>query len=152
MKVFSQLGASLERSPRRRGMFALIAASAALAAAGAAYAFHGPFSANLVSATFYANTVANSQSQTCTATNNDSIQVTNATYSGTASSSDANLNGPITIDVRSIYDATTNAGSLSGDVVITNTAPNTGFEGRFDRGEREGRCSGAPDRPGARGR
>ena len=43
-----------------------------LAATGAAFAWNGPFSASLVSATFYANTVANSQSHTCTATNKKS--------------------------------------------------------------------------------
>jgi hypothetical protein len=103
----------------------------ALAMSGAALAWEGEgvSSASLVSATFYANTVGNSQSQTCTAANNDSIQLTEATYTGTAaSSSDTHLNGPITIDVRSSYDATTKAGSLSGDVEIGNPVS---FEGRL---------------------
>ena len=55
--------------------------------------------------------------------------MTEATYTGTAASSDAHLNGPITVDVRSIYDATTNAGSLTGDVQINNSS--TSFEGRL---------------------
>jgi hypothetical protein len=102
----------------------------ALATSGAAFAWEGEgfSSASIVSATFYANTVSNSQSQTCTAANNDSIQLTEATYTGTAASSDTNLNGPITIDVRSSYDATSKAGSLAGDVVIGNPAT---FEGRL---------------------
>jgi hypothetical protein len=103
----------------------------ALGMSGAALAWEGEgvSSASLVSATFYANTVSNSQSQTCTAANNDSVQVTDATYAGTAAgSSDTNLNGPITIDVRSSFDATTKAGSLSGDVEIGNPVS---FEGRL---------------------
>jgi hypothetical protein len=117
----------------RRGLLAA-AVVVALAAAGAAFAWEGEgfSSTSLVTATFYANTVSNSQSQTCTAANNDSIQVTDATYTGTAASSDAHLNGPITLEVRSVYDATTNAGTVFADVQIGNPAtPPASFEGRL---------------------
>jgi hypothetical protein len=73
--------------------------------------------------------VANSQSQTCTAANGDSIQVTEATFTGTASSSDPHLNGPITIDATSVFDATTTVGTVTGDVNINGGA--AGFEGRL---------------------
>jgi hypothetical protein len=102
---------------------------AMLAAAGSALAFHGFSSAGQVAATFSANTVTNSQSQTCTAANNDSIQVTEARFTGTAASSDANLNGPITVDAISVFDATTNAGTVSARVMIGSGA--AGFEGRL---------------------
>jgi hypothetical protein len=130
MKVSSNIGVSL-RAPRRRGMFAVAGSVVALAAAGGAFAWHGSSSASLVSATFYANTVSNSQTQTCTAANNDSIQVSDATFAGTASSTDAQLSGPITIDARSVYDATTNAGSLTGDVQIGSGTSTARFEGRL---------------------
>jgi hypothetical protein len=111
---------------RRRTGLVAVTAVAMLAITGGALAWHGFSSATLVSATFSANTVANSQSQTCTATNNDSIQVTEATYTGTATSADTHLTGPVTIDATSVYDATTNAGTVSGDLTI-----GTGFEGHF---------------------
>jgi hypothetical protein len=114
------------RARRRTGLFAATTV-AMLAITGGALAWHGGFSsATPVSATFSANTVANSQSQTCNATNNDSIQVTEATFTGTASSADTHLTGPVTIHATSVYDATTNAGTVSGDLMI-----GTGFEGRF---------------------
>jgi hypothetical protein len=131
MKVFP-LKTGSPGGIRRRGVLAIVAAVAALAVSGAALAWHGGFgSASLVSATFFANTVSNSQSQTCTAAKNDSIQVTFATYTGTATSSDANLNGPITLDVKSVYDATTNAGSLSGIARIGTQGSSSGFFGGF---------------------
>jgi hypothetical protein len=107
----------------------VIAAVAVLAAAGGALAWHGFSSATIVSATFSATTVSNSQSQTCTAGNNDSIQVTDATYTGTATSTDTHLNGPITIHARSVFDATTGAGTVTGDVSIGSSG--TGFFGRL---------------------
>jgi hypothetical protein len=110
---------------RRTGLFAATTI-AVLVLAGGALAWHGSSSASLVSATFSANTVTGSQSKTCTAANNDSIQVTEASFTGTASSADAHLTGPLTIHAISVYDATTNAGTVSGDVVI-----GTGFQGHF---------------------
>ena len=103
---------------------------AMLALAAGAYAWHGGFSsASSTSATFLANTVANSSSQTCTAANNDAIQVSDATYTGTATSTDANLNGAITIDAKSVYDTTTSVGTVSGRVTIGSGS--SGFEGRL---------------------
>ena len=113
------------RMRRRTGVLAAIAL-ATLAITGGALAFHGFSSGTLVSATFSANTVANSQTQTCTAANNDSIQITQATFTGTASSADTHLSGPVTIDATSVYDATTNAGTVSGELAI-----GSGFEGHF---------------------
>jgi hypothetical protein len=110
---------------RRTGLLAA-ATLAMLVLTGGALAWHGSSSASLVSATFSANTVSKSQSQTCTAANNDSIQVTEATFSGTASSADVHLAGPLTIHATSVYDATTNAGTVWGDLVI-----GTGFQGHF---------------------
>jgi hypothetical protein len=124
MRPFSEIARSL-RSGRRKAVIAAAVATM-LVTAGAALAFHGFSSAGTVTATFVANTAANSQSQTCTAANNDSIQISEATFTGTATSADTHLNGPITIDARSVYDATTNAGSVTADVSTTG-----GFEGRL---------------------
>ena len=105
----------------RRAMLAA-ASVLALAAAGIAVAGPAPSSMSLVSATFSTGAPTNSHSQTCTAANNDQITVTDATYTGTVSSADSRLAGPITIDVQSIYDATANLGTLTGDVRIDTTA------------------------------
>jgi hypothetical protein len=99
------------------------AALVALAAAGLAIAGPGPASTSQVSASFYANTLVKSHAQTCTGTNNDSYQVTDATFTGTAASTDTHLAGPLTIHVRSIYDATTNLGSLTADVHVGSPPP-----------------------------
>src|SRR5215469_677207 len=131
MKMFPEKAGS-PRVGRRRGVLAIVAVVAAFAVSGGAYAFHGGFgSGSLVSATFTAATVSNSQSQTCTAANNDSIQITSATYTGTAASSDANLNGPITLQVKSVFDATTNAGSVTGFARIGTPGSSSGFAGGF---------------------
>jgi hypothetical protein len=107
----------------RRVMLA-VASVLALAAAGIAVAGPAPSSMSLVSATFSTGAPTNSHSHTCTAANSsDQITVTDATYSGTASSMDSRLNGPITIHVHSVYEAgTANLGTVNGDVRIDNSA------------------------------
>jgi hypothetical protein len=126
-EVASTSEVSMKRFPR----ILAGAVVATLALAAGAYAWHGGFSsAASTSATFLANTVANSSSQTCTAANNDSIQVSDATYTGIATSTDTNLNGPITIFAHSVYDATTNVGTVSGEVTIGSGGA-SGFFGRL---------------------
>jgi len=63
MGVFLRLGRYVR--PRRRRGLLVAGVVVALAMAGAAFAWEGLSSASLVSATFYANAVASSQSQTC---------------------------------------------------------------------------------------
>jgi hypothetical protein len=124
----------------RRGTLVAGVAAVALAATGAAFGWHGGFgSATLTSATFYANTVSNSQSQTCTA-GNDSIQITDATYTGTASSSDTHLTGPVTLKVESVYDATTKAGTVTGSIQIAGSP--AGFTGWFTTVNANGNLQG----------
>jgi hypothetical protein len=127
MKGFQRVASRLR--PRR---IAVLSATvgAALVVAGGALAWHGFKSASAVSATFTAGTVTNSQSSTCTASNKDSIQVTNGTFSGTATSADPHLNGAITIEATSVFDTTTMAGTVSGFVRITPTS-GPGFVGRL---------------------
>ena len=105
----------------RRALVA-VAAATALALAGIAIADPGPGTTTLVSATFYANTVGASQSQACTGANGNAYTVSDASYTGTASSADSRLAGPLTISAESVYDSTTNIGSLTGDVEIDGTS------------------------------
>jgi hypothetical protein len=112
------------RSYLRRRALVAVAATTALVAAGIAIADPGPGTTTLVSAAFSANTVGPSQSQACTGANSNAYTVTDASYTGTASSADSRLAGPLTISVESVYDSTTNVGSLTGDVEIDGTAAN----------------------------
>lgn len=117
----------------RMGRRALLAGAAvvALAAAGIAIADSGsPASTSLVSATFFANTLVKSHSNTCTPTSGDAFTNTDAVFTGNASSSDSRLAGPITIHVKSVYDSTKNVGSLNGDAFI-DTAASGHFHARL---------------------
>jgi hypothetical protein len=100
-----------------------LAAALALAAAGIAIAGQGPATTTLVSATFSANAVADSRSEACTGANNNAYTITDAVYTGTASSGDTRLAGPLMIRVRSVYDSTTNIGSVVGELEIAGTSP-----------------------------
>jgi hypothetical protein len=121
----------------RRRVLVTGAAVLALVAAGIAAAGHDPAGSSLVSATFYANTAGPSYTHTCTGANNDSFTVTDAVFTGTSTSSDANLNGSLTIRVHSIYDTTKSIGSLTADLRINATSPPPGppnkgtFHGRM---------------------
>jgi hypothetical protein len=102
------------------------AAVIALAAAGVAIADHGgPATTTLVSATFSANTLVKSHTDTCTpAAPADAFTSTDAIFTGTVTgATDPRLNGPVTIHVRSDYDSTKNVGSLKGDVQIQSSTP-----------------------------
>ena len=104
----------------RRGLLA-IATVLALAAAGVAIAGSGtPASTTLFSATFSANTAGPSHSSTCTPTPGDTYTTTDAVFSGN-SSGDPRFTGAMTIHVKSVYDSTTNVGSLKGHVDINTT-------------------------------
>lgn len=109
---------------RRNRLVLTGAAVIALAAAGIAIAHSGsPASTSLVSATFFANTLARSHSATCTPTPpGDAYTITDVVFTGTASSADPRFAGPITIRAKSVYDTTKNVGSLKGDASIDNGA------------------------------
>jgi len=117
---------------------------AALATAGIAIAKAAKVGAvNSTSATFNAATVAHEVQQTCTVTGStDSYQFTRATYTGTATSSDARLNGPITIQAVSLVDTTTGAGGLVGAYRITG-ANNAGSAGKIEAAISSGQATGA---------
>lgn len=145
----------------RRGRVLLAGgALLALGAAGAAMAgtgpfpfsgmFRGPGSASLVSATFYADTVSGStRTQTCTAANKDSITVTDETLTGTAtSSSDSSLNGSLTIQVQSVWDSTSKAGTVNARFRVSGSSSSSPgqFQGTLagvdDNGVVQGTLSG----------
>ena len=90
-------------------------AAATLAGAGVAAASHRAQTTQQAVATFAAASVSGAHSSSCTST--DGVyQDTSATYTGTASSTDGHLNGPVTFKVRSILNTTTQLGWVSGEV------------------------------------
>jgi hypothetical protein len=107
-------------SKTRRIVLAAIAA-AAVAAAGAAAAAHRSQATKQVSATFAAGTVAGSHTSTCTSSDG-TYQETVATYTGSATSSDARLNGTLRIRAHSVVNTTTGLGWLSGTFRINGSS------------------------------
>ena len=128
--------------PRARRTRALLTGAAliALGVAGIAIAGPGgPASINVTSATFAANTLVRSHTETCTPTPpGDVITATDVVFTGTMTSSDARLGGPagspITIHAKSVWDATHSVGSLKGEAEYTSppTPPGGHFHGHFD--------------------
>jgi hypothetical protein len=133
----------LPHATRRRTTVAA-AFTIALVAAGAALAGNGVFSASstAVSATFYANTAGTTNTQTCTASNGDSIDITNATFTGVATSTTASLNGPLSVSVRTVYDTKTAVGSLTGEITIGAASSPPGFRGRLEAIDANGTVQG----------
>jgi hypothetical protein len=135
----------------RRAWFAG-AAVVALTVTGVAIA-GGPATTNPDTATFAATTVVQKTVQTCAGADG-TYEITHATYSGTASSSDPHLNGPIRIDVKSVYNTTKNLGWLSGKVHVDNATTGDRAHGNLSAvnvgGQLQGFLSGEETAPGNR--
>jgi hypothetical protein len=96
---------------------ALVAATATSVAAATRHAQ----ATQAAAASFTATSVSRSQSQTCVASDG-TYQITDATYRGTATSSDARLNGDLEIRAYSVLNTTTKLGWLDGTLRIRNSA------------------------------
>ncbi len=89
------------------------AALSALVAAGAAVAHLKAGDVTQVSATLSAATAANVQTRTLTC-DGQTIEITLGHYSGTATSTTTELNGPVDLFVKSTYNATKKLGWVDG--------------------------------------
>lgn len=96
------------------------AACTALAVAGLAAAHNRDAGVQSATATFNATSVTEKVQATCTA-GGDTYAFTRAIYTGTATSSDPRLSGPVTIRAKSLVDTTTGVGGLVGRVRIDGT-------------------------------
>ena len=105
---------------RKRLLLLAPLAVAALAATGMALASQGGPSAQAASATFSATTVSQARLTTCSINNSDTFAATIATYTGTATSSDARLNGTIRIRATSLVDTNNGLGRVVGVFRIRN--------------------------------
>src|SRR4051812_26849384 len=102
-----------------RQIVMLTAVVAALAGAGMAVAHHSESkSVKKVDAAFTAAPSGTVKVSSCTGTDGTYV-TTKATYAGTATSTtDPNLNGPITLRTESLINTTTNVGTVSGRLNI----------------------------------
>ena len=107
-------------SRKRLVLFGFIM-TVALAASGVAAAHRGAPSVQSVSASFDATTVSQHYLTTCSVNGGDTFQATRATYTGTATSSDARLTGALTIHAWSLVDTTNGVGHLYGTFRIVGT-------------------------------
>ena len=113
----------------RKPLAAIAAALSVLALAGMAFAHGGgPSSVQATSATFVATTVADSKSDTCTGADGTYTR-TRATYTGTATSTDARLAGAMELRATTVYNATTNLGVVDGHFRVQTATGHT--DGRF---------------------
>jgi hypothetical protein len=137
-----------ERTQRRAWLAGAVVV--ALTVTGVAIA-GGPSATSPVSATFTATTVLEKTVQTCTGADG-TYEITHGTYSGTAVSTDPHLNGPIWIDVRSVYNTTKNLGWLSAKVHVDNATTGDRAHGNLSAvnvgGQLQGFLSGAETAPG----
>jgi len=104
----------------RKPLAALAASVSALVVAGFALAHGGgPGSVQAASATFDAATVTDLHSGTCTGADGTYTR-TKATYTGNATSTDARLNGTLTVRAKTFYNADTNLGVVEGQFRVEN--------------------------------
>ena len=107
------------------GVAALVFSGLAVAHASLSHSIKG------VSATFTATTVSNLRTSTCVGAEGNPFTYTRATYSGTATSTDPTLNGPVTLDLSSYINTTTGYGTVAGKLRIT-TANNGHTDAHID--------------------
>jgi hypothetical protein len=135
--------------PRIAVPIALVAA--AVAAAGVAAATRHAQTTQAAAADFSAGSVSRSHSQTCVSSDG-TYQLTTATYTGTATSSDARLNGTLEIRASSVVNTTTNLGFLDGTLRVrgTNTGASGTIHAAIANGTAVGSVSGQGSRPEAK--
>jgi hypothetical protein len=125
--------------------------TAIVALAGASMAVaHGLDSNSVksVSATFTATTSSVVRTSTCTGADG-TYATTNATYTGTSTSSEPSLNGPISIDTQSLLNTTTNIGTVSGKIRFGSGPGNdTQFAAVYSNGNIAGLATGHTGDPG----
>jgi outer membrane lipoprotein SlyB len=90
-----------------------VAALAALAVTSVAVATLRSGDVAQVSATLSATTAANVQTRTFTC-DNQTIEITTGRWTGTASSATADLNGPVELHLKSVYNVTRKLGWIDG--------------------------------------
>jgi hypothetical protein len=105
--------------------------------------------ASAVTGTFTATTVSSTSTKTCTTPAGKSIATTKATYRGTAAG-DADLAGPITLEVRSVVNTTDGFGVVNGALridVVSGRDTTARFTAVWDHGKLAGFAAGHAREP-----
>lgn len=127
----------------RKPLAALAAGLSVLAVAGIAFAHGGsPNSIQSTSASFDAATVSDLKSDSCTGADGTYVR-TRATYTGTATSTDARLNGALVVQASTVYNTTTKLGVVDGRFRVTTTSGHT--DGHFRAVDSNGSLAGFAD-------
>jgi hypothetical protein len=126
-----------------------LVAAAAFVGGGVAWANHGSQSTQTAAADFTASSVSQIHSNTCVGSDG-AYQDTTATYTGTATSSDPRLSGPIEIRAHSVVNTTKNLGWLDGTVRVRGTSAGSyaTFRGAITNGTVVGLANGHGDNGG----
>ncbi len=124
---------------------------AVVSAAGVAAATRHTQSTQAAAADFTAGVVSQSHTETCAASDG-TYQLTTATYTGTATSSDARLNGDVQLRARSVVNTTTKLGFLDGNLRIrgTNGGASGNVHAAIANGAAVGSVVGEGNRPEAK--
>ena len=133
----------------RKPLAALAAGLTVLTVAGIAFAHGGgPGSVQAASATFDAGTVSGLKSDSCTGSDGTYVR-TRAKYTGTATSTDARLDGKLVVFASTFYNSSTKLGVVSGRFRVTTAHGRT--DGFFQAVDNDGSLAGfANGRPGHR--
>jgi hypothetical protein len=127
----------------RKPLAALAAGLSVLAVAGIAFAHGGsPNSIQSTSASFDAATVSNLKSSSCTGADGTYVR-TRAQYTGTATSTDARLNGALVVRASTVYNTTTKLGVVDGRFRVTTASGHT--DGHFRAVDSDGSLAGFAD-------
>jgi hypothetical protein len=114
--------------------------AAALTAAGVAVAGHRTQTTQQAAATFGAGTVTRDRTTTCVA-GDGTYEDATATYTGTATSADPRLNGPLEIHAHSVVNTSTGLGWVDGSFRVRGT--NAGAHGTIHAAVSGGNAVGA---------
>lgn len=120
-------------------LFLLTTALVALAASGAAVANLKAGDVNSVTATFTATTVTHLQTRTLTCAG-QTIEISTGRWSGTATSTTPDLNGPAEVSVRSVYNTTKKLGWVDGNLKVRGADDRS--NARFTAVNSEGKLDG----------
>src|SRR5438132_12612768 len=124
-----------------RRMIWVVATALVLVGAGIAVAHDGDSnSVKQVSATFTATTASGVDTNTCTASDG-SYATTHGTWTGTATSTEPSLNGPATVDAKSVVNTRTGYGVVSGRLRVDG-GDSSHTEAQFDAVYSNGHVAG----------
>jgi hypothetical protein len=118
----------------RKTILIMVVAAVALVAAAVAYAAYTASGVSAATATFSTDKVAPLRTGSCTGADGKAFTVTMGHYTGSAGfltpAAASELNGPLTIDARTVYSTTDGLGYVTGSFHVRSDSPSR-LNGRF---------------------